>query len=117
MRYNVICVWVDGYVVEVASCATTRASEGRKLDELGVEPNYRKPYRCTSWRLNGMWCRMYRCEDTMMMWRNQTEVWHIRRSANSLEGNELQVVEVNDSRLDAVLQVERVRYLPIHFLI
>jgi len=38
-------------------------------------------------------------------WGNQTEVWHPRGFGDSLEGNEFQVVDINDSRLDTILHV------------
>jgi hypothetical protein len=38
-------------------------------------------------------------------WRDQSEVGHIRIFADSLEGNEFQVVEVDDPRLETILVV------------
>ena len=49
--------------------------------------------------------------------RNQAQMRHPRRLGDSLQGDELHVVEVNDSRLDTVLPERRVSVLPLHFLI
>jgi hypothetical protein len=41
----------------------------------------------------------------------------IYEALETLEGNEFQVVEVNDSRLDTILPVRRVWYRSLHFMI
>ena len=65
-----------------------------------------------------VWGDSYRREPSLRLrWRDQTEMWHIRRLGDSLEGDEFQVIEVDDPRLDTVLGVRRVSCLGLHFLI
>ena len=48
---------------------------------------------------------------------DNSEVWLVRRLRDSLEGDELQVLEVNDPGLDAVFPVRHVSYLTLLLLI